>query len=628
MTTLDALASLPRWIAWRNEERNGKPTKVPYAPQGGKAKADDPLTWSVRVAAEAQAARIANGSGGGIGIQLGDLGDGTFLAGIDLDSCLDDDGVLAPWATPILHAVTTYAEKSPSGRGVKLFFRVACEAVRPFLDRIGVKSDRWGCCRDAPGEDARDHGPAVEVYLSGRYFAVTDDVWSESPDHLSVLDSGQLKLLAELIPPAKSPGSSNRDGNDNSRSARAFCIGLAMHSAGKTFEGFCEAVRTDPEAASWYAEKGILNDGRELHRIWDKAAAEAEHGLDLLRVSEIIAQPVRWLWPGRIARGKVTILAGHPGLAKSQLALWFAATVTTAGLWPVDGTRAEAGSAVILSAEDGPEDTIRPRSEAARADLTRCHILRAVRERKGGTERVRGFSLADDLMRLEKALAGIDGVALVIIDPISAYLGSIDAHNNAQVRGLLGPLAELATRCGVAVLAISHLSKAREGDAFSRVSGSLGFVAAARAVYMVTSDPDDGERRLFLPAKNNPGDDRTGYAYHVEPVTLPSGIETSRIVWASDAVTVTVDEAFTPRNDVRPAPSRRDTAGRWLREMLAGGPVPMREIEAEAKGAGFSWATVRRAADDLGIVPKKTGFDAGWAWRLPDRPAVDDEGDE
>jgi putative DNA primase/helicase len=101
--------------------RNGKATKVPYAPKGGKAKADDPLTWGSRTAAEAKPRQIGNGSGGGIGIQLGPLGGDTFLAGIDLDSCLGNDGAPVPWAATILHAVPTYAERSPSGHGIKAF---------------------------------------------------------------------------------------------------------------------------------------------------------------------------------------------------------------------------------------------------------------------------------------------------------------------------------------------------------------------------------------------------------------------------------------------------------------------------------------------------------------------------
>jgi hypothetical protein len=232
----------------------------------------------------------------------------------------------------------------------------------------------------------------------------------------------------------------------------------------------------------------------------------------------------------------------------------------------------------------------------------------------------RGFSVIDDLGLLAKALAEIGDASLVVIDPITAYLGSTDSHRNAEVRAALAPLAELAAQYRVAVLAISHLRKSLDGDAILQVSGSLAFVAAARAAYVVARDGKDETRRLLLPAKNNLGDDRTGYAYQIEPVTLPSGIATSRIVWAPDLVTVTADEAMASRTNQ--APSRpRDMAAKWLLDLLAGGPVPVREIEDEARSAGVSWATVRRAADGFGVISQKAGYEGGWAWRLPDEAA-------
>jgi putative DNA primase/helicase len=162
VTALDALASEPRWVAWRIEIRGDKRAKVPYAPQGGRAKADDHSTWGSRAEAEARAARIVDGQGGGVGIELGDLGGDTHLAGIDLDSCISEEGTLALWAEAILSTAPTYAEVSPSGRGLKAFFCVESDDVRPFLDLIGVLEGKWGCRRSVPGEDARDHGPAVE----------------------------------------------------------------------------------------------------------------------------------------------------------------------------------------------------------------------------------------------------------------------------------------------------------------------------------------------------------------------------------------------------------------------------------------------------------------------------------
>jgi putative DNA primase/helicase len=180
-------------------------------------------------------------------------------------------------------------------------------------------------------------------------------------------------------------------------------------------------------------------------------AAPVVAPLVVRRAADINPQPVLWLWPGRIARGKVTMLAGHPGLGKSQLALGIAAIVTSGGLWPVDRARAERASAIILSADDDPADTIRPRLEASGAGLERCHIIEATQDIGGdGRPQRRGFSLVDDLARLDAELRRLDDASLIIIDPITAYLGAVDSHRNAEVRRLLAPLAELAAQRRVA----------------------------------------------------------------------------------------------------------------------------------------------------------------------------------
>jgi hypothetical protein len=275
VSALDPFAELPRWVAWRNELRinarpGDKPTKVPYAATGdGRARADVPATWGTRAAAEERAARLINGQGGGIGIQLGDLGADTYLGGLDLDSCIEGEDC-ADWARAICDLAQTYGEISPSGTGLKLFFYVATEDVRPFLDRIGVLPDQWGCRRAAPGADGRDHGPAIEVYLSGRYFAVTSNQWPGCPDRITSLERDVLLRLAGIIPPPRqSPGAGGS--GDNSRSAIAFRKGIALRRAGKTFEEMVEALRIDPETGDWVREKGAAAGSRELLKIWEKA---------------------------------------------------------------------------------------------------------------------------------------------------------------------------------------------------------------------------------------------------------------------------------------------------------------------------------------------------------------------
>jgi hypothetical protein len=193
MSAFEKFFEDPRWVAWRNEERGGKLTKVPYGAGGKPARANDPNTWLNHNEAQALAKRITNGRGGGVGYELGDLGCDIYVVGFDLDSCIDDDGCLALWAEKILAELgNTYAERSPSKTGVKSFFFVAAEYVRPFLALLGVTDPgQWGVKRSV-GKDGRDHGPGVEIYCASRYFAVTDDLWPGKPDKLATLDWPQL----------------------------------------------------------------------------------------------------------------------------------------------------------------------------------------------------------------------------------------------------------------------------------------------------------------------------------------------------------------------------------------------------------------------------------------------------
>jgi Family of unknown function (DUF5906) len=314
VSALAPLAQTPRWVAWCNEKRGdqGKPTKVPYAPHGGKAKADNPATWGTRSAAEAAAAKLTNRLGGGIGIELGDLGADTFLAGMDLDSCLHEGGNLTPWAQAILDLVASYGEISPSGTGLKMFFYVASEDVRPFLDLIGVAPDQWGTRRGVPGESGRDHGPAIELYASHRYFAVTDKRWASQPDRIMLLDWGALERLALLVPPPKTNATGSQAGTgDNSRSAAAFRKGAALRRAGSSFAAMVPALRADPETADWVREKGMPNGMRELRRIWDRTADETDQGVSVadffayMPMQAYIFSPTREMWPAASVNARI-----------------------------------------------------------------------------------------------------------------------------------------------------------------------------------------------------------------------------------------------------------------------------------------------------------------------------------
>jgi len=315
------------------------------------------------------------------------------------------------------------------------------------------------------------------------------------------------------------------------------------------------------------------------------------------RMSDVAPQPIAWLWQPRIALGKLTIIAGDPGLGKSMLTASLAAHVSMGCAWP-DRRAGVLGSVVLISGEDDPADTIRPRLDAAGADVERVHYLRAIADPVGGE---RSFSLSD-VAALKELLARIGDCRLVVIDPISAYLGGTDSHKNAEVRALLSPLAALAAEHGVAIVAVTHLNKG-QAAAMYRMTGSLAFVAAARAAYIVVRDKNDAKRRLMLPLKNNLGDDTAGLAYRIETA---QGVPF--VAWESEPVTVTAEEALAPEVDRKdPAPARADAID-FLRSLLADKECSVDVVKVEAKKAGLSWATVRRAKDALGVRSRKSAM--------------------
>jgi RecA-family ATPase len=328
--------------------------------------------------------------------------------------------------------------------------------------------------------------------------------------------------------------------------------------------------------------------------------------------SEIMLQPVEWLWQGRIAKGKHTCIAGEPGSGKSQLSMFITATVTMGGLWPCGEGRAKLGSVVVLSAEDGPADTILPRLHAAGADCGRVQIIKAVKE----GEHRRGFNLQRDLLLLEKECDRLGDVSLIIMDPVSSYLGKTDSHKNAEVRSVLEPIGEFADRLGIAVLSITHFSKSGAGSAtkaLHRFIGSIAFVGAPRVALAVIEE--DG-RYLLLHAKNNLSAPPAGLAYKVQSHVLePSMIETSRVVFDGAHVAVSADEAI--QKDRGWKSPERDSAAEFLQELLSKGPMKQVDVEDAVEGSFHSWRTIRRAAEQLGVTKKKDGMAGGWVWRLP-----------
>ncbi|HOI53862.1 MAG TPA: AAA family ATPase [Phycisphaerae bacterium] len=338
--------------------------------------------------------------------------------------------------------------------------------------------------------------------------------------------------------------------------------------------------------------------------------------IDTVCLADVEPEPVHWLWPDRFALGKLSLIAGEPGLGKSFLTLDMAARVSRGAGWPCnEAAKSVPAGVVLLSAEDDIKDTIAPRLIAAGADRSRILAMRALYQPQlalvPGVEKQVPFSLLEHIPQLEELIRRAAPCRLVIVDPVSAFLGGTDSHNNSEVRGVLAPLAEMAARNRVAVVAVTHLNKG-QGSALNRVIGSIAFTAAARAAYVVTKDEDDPARRLLLPVKNNLGIDLNGFAYRLASEPTP------HVEWEPQPVAMSADEAVGGERRTRgPDPDARQDAEVWLLDFLSAGPRTAQEIFTAARVEGHTRVTVKRAKATAGIQSVKQDFDGPWVWVLP-----------
>lgn len=364
-------------------------------------------------------------------------------------------------------------------------------------------------------------------------------------------------------------------------------------------------------------------DGADLHTPsdpWDPDASPVtvkngeRTGLRVgpvtVRLSDVPAESVDWLWPGRLPLGKLVILDGDPALGKSTMALDFAARLSTGARWP-DGAPCPTAATVIMSAEDGLADTIRPRIDAAGADPSNVYALTEVRYRDdAGEARTRLPSLAD-MPSIEAAVKRTTA-RLLVIDVLMAFLGGgVDSHRDQDVRSVLHGLAAVAERSGCCVLLLRHLNKSGAGAAMYRGGGSIGIIGAARAGFVVAADPDDESRRIFAPLKSNLAAAPDALAYR-----LVSAGEVARVQWDGPVAHSAGD--LLGRREGDEDRTERDEAVQWLMDCLTekGGEMAAADLLRAGNRDGLGKDTLKRAKHRAGVISVKDGFGGGWTWRL------------
>jgi putative DNA primase/helicase len=358
---------------------------------------------------------------------------------------------------------------------------------------------------------------------------------------------------------------------------------------------------------------------QQIERIRAVASGDGDigRGRVVSRTLDTVApQKIRWLWPNRIVVGKYNEIVGNPGDGKTVMVGDLAARVSSGKPCPDSNVSMGPAGVVFISAEDDYADTIRPRLEAAGADLSRIRVVDGVGGYDDDTGRrmLRSLSLDRDVPAIEEAIKTTPNCKMLVLDPITAYCGRIDSHKNAEVRALLVPIVEMASTHGVAVVGITHFNKNGNGKAVNRGMGSQAWIAAARMVWAVVRDPERGTR-LMLPIKCNLARDVTGLSYRIDDRDGVPVVE-----WLPEAVTTTVDEVLAEGQSQRRTSPRKQDVKVWLGGKLANGPVAANDILQDGEAAGFSEKLLRWAKKEIAVRSYAEGFgrDAVWFWKLSD----------
>jgi putative DNA primase/helicase len=361
--------------------------------------------------------------------------------------------------------------------------------------------------------------------------------------------------------------------------------------------------------------------GRDADTDAEASPGQGKRIAVLRTASDIEPEPISWAWKDRFPFGKLALLAGDPGLGKSQVAIDLVARCTRSDPFPCGEGYAPRCEALILTAEDGLKDTVVPRLIAANADRSKVHILIGTKIEGIAAGEENLFDLTRDVTVLRDVLKANRKLRIIVIDPLTAYLGETQAHKNTQVRKVLTPLIKLVEDYGVLVIGVTHLNKSA-GKAIYRVLDSIAFVALGRILHLVVQDSDNPHNRKFLCDKTNIGPKPAGLTFICQPDEVPTSrgnIWVSRVSWGTQTINQTADEAIAAATpSVNDKTSAINEAVEFLERLLADGPVASTEVFDAAKANGIAAATLRRTKKKKGIFAShdKT-FEGGWKWYLP-----------
>lgn len=366
---------------------------------------------------------------------------------------------------------------------------------------------------------------------------------------------------------------------------------------------------------------------QHLHGLTSASPASNGHS-DLIYADEVPVKTYNWLWLWRLAFGKPQALVGLPDMGKDVICCDIAARLSRGKPMP-DGYAGlgEPRPTYYLSVEDALDDTIKPRFLAAGGDPTFLATRTIVR--KPGREAMMVLldqhlpEIAADMGAMQHKLKC--GPGLFVLSPFDAFLSrAVDAWKSADIRRAIAPVARLVEQNGWALLAIAHLNKDEKKKGLHRIANSQAFAAALRLAYLVGEDPDDCDRRLYLPIKRNilpPG--VTGLALRHTSVPTPGVPHPSEhdtvplAAWEGESSVSWADVMEGPEST-----QKLDRAKEWLMAMLADGMLFKNDVMAQGKRDNYSRRTLERAASQLNVDVVRATVTAPAQWCLPVSPTL------
>lgn len=324
-----------------------------------------------------------------------------------------------------------------------------------------------------------------------------------------------------------------------------------------------------------------------------------EDGRITMRLSDVERKDVEWLWRPYIPMGMVTLITGDPEAGKGWVTMDIAARVSTGRPFPEQEGMREPGRVLFLSAEDSPEHVLRPRLEHQEADCSRIWLT-------SKTCNLTAQSGQDRLMRMIREA----DPKLIVIDPITSWVGETDVNRTSTINDLFGTLAGVAGKTGAAIVTVRHRRKPADGERKSRDPkfsglGSIAFTGSARSELLI-GVAEDGQRAMAH-EKCSVGPHGPSLAYKLDP-------ETGKLTWEGETDLQGWDLMGTLPKRKRGRPAVKSAAAKeFLQKFLAHGPEPAMVCIQEAEKQGITKATLVLAKPGL-VIPYRDRDQ--WWWTL------------